>query len=62
MLLIDRRRPRPNGPPAPAPTSTMDIERILRWAADEVRAERRFAWYRSRCPSRFIATCTPSEN
>ena len=61
MRMVDRRQPRPNQVPKPAPT-TADIERRLHWVAAEVRAERRFAWYVSRFPARFISRCTPNEN
>lgn len=61
MRLTYRRRPRPVRAPAPLPT-TSDVERILEWAAAEVRAERRFPWYVSRCPGRFISARLPTAN
>ena len=61
MRMMDRRLPRPKRLHAAAPT-TVDIDRMLHWVADEVRAERRFTWYISRCPARFIARHAPSVN
>jgi hypothetical protein len=42
--------------------STADIARALAWMARELRAERRFPWYRSRRPRAFVITCPPAKN